>query len=316
MSFYVSQNGINKDSVILLEDKEAGTKAEIYVFGALLNRFLVKQNGEDKNVIYGFQNTTDAQQHITPLFQGAKLSPFVCRLKEGSYTFGNQKYKIEKYYNGREAIHGLVYDAVFTMADSGASENSAYVTLTFDYNKTDAGFPFFYRLSVTYRLQKNNRLSITTNITNLSNSPIPVADGWHPYFSFGKKVDELYLSMNTLEIVEFDSRLLPTGRFTPYNNFALPLLIEATKFDHCFVLNENHPSPACSIRDEENRIGVKIYAEKNYPFLQVFIPDNRNAIAIENLSSVPDSFNNAIGLIILEPSQSSEFITTFEIETT
>ena len=313
MSFHVSESGAGRDKVVVLEDDATGTKAEVYAFGALLNAFSIKQNGKDKNVIYGFQNTEDAAKHITPLFQGAKLSPFVCRIKEGHYTFANNGYKIEKYYNHREAIHGLVFDTTFIVKESGATDTLAYVIFTCDYNKTDPGFPFFYRLAITYCLAANNNLTITTAVTNLSTSAIPVADGWHPYFNLGKKVDELQLFMNTKDIVDFDNRLLPTGHFTPYTNFAQPRLIEETHFDHCFVLAENNHQLACSLINLEEKLQVNIYAEKNYPFLQVFIPGNRAAIAIENLSSLPDAFNNGVGLFILEPSQSVEFVNAYQV---
>lgn len=315
MSFHVFERGAAEDKVIVLEETETGTKAEIYAFGALLNVFSVKQNEVDKNVIYGFQNVADAKEHITPLFQSAKLSPFVCRMKEGSYTFANYKYKIEKYYNLREAIHGLLFDTIFSVTETGATNEFAFVKLRFEYNKTDAGYPFFYRVEITHTLRKNHQLMISTKVTNLSISAIPVADGWHPYFSFGKKVNDLQLLMNTKEIVEFDNKLLPTGIFTSYANFSEPAFIEETRLDHCFVLEENIHQPACSVTDLEDKIRVNIYAKKNYPFLQIFIPDNRSAIAIENLSSIPDSFNNAVGLSVLEPSQSKEFVCVYEIQT-
>jgi aldose 1-epimerase len=46
---------------------------------------------------------------------------------------------------------------------------------------------------------------------------------------------------------------------------------------------------------------------KNYPYLQVYTPDHRRSIAIENLSSPPDSFNNLMGLITLGPEDSATF---------
>ncbi len=314
MSFRVSESGLTDDKVITLEDISTETRVEIYAFGALLNAFYVKQNEKERNIIYGFLDTNDAKEHITPLFQSAKLSPFVCRLKEGRYTFANHKYKIEKYYSQREAIHGLVYDAVFTLQESGVNNDSAFVTLAYDYNKSDSGFPFFYRAEITYQLQENNRLIVTTVVTNHSRSAIPVADGWHPYFTLAKKVNELRLSINTKEIVDFDNRLLPTGQFTPYTNFIKSRLVEDTVFDNCFVLDGKNQQPACSLADGETGIEVNIYAEKNYPYLQIFIPDNRDAIAIENLSSLPDSFNNTIGLTVLEPLESSEFIAVYEVK--
>ncbi len=314
MSFRVSTNGAGADEMITLENTSNGTKASIYAFGALLNSFSVNHNDANTNVIYGFQNPADAQKNITPLFQSAKLSPFVCRMKEGHYTFANGKHKIEKYYNGREAIHGLIYDAVFTVQETGEGEDSAFVTLTFDYDKTDAGYPFFYRASITYSLQSNNRLTLVTRITNLSEVSIPMSDGWHPYFCLNKKVDELSLFMNTNEMVEFDQKLLPTGTFLPYKNFTRPQQIKDTALDNCFVVKDFDAQPACILSDEMAGLQVNIYPEKSYPFLQVFIPHHRDCIAIENLSSLPDSFNNAVGLIILEPSQSHQFVTTYQVQ--
>lgn len=315
MSFHVATSGTGADEIIILENKSTGTRAEIYAFGALLNSFSVQHNNVMQNVIYGYQNTADAQKNITPLFQSAKLSPFTCRMKEGRYTFANEKHKVEKYYSHREAIHGLIFDAVFTVTDKEEAVDSASVTLSFDYDKTDPGYPFFYRTLVTYTLKSNHRLTVTTKVINLSEVAIPIADGWHPYFSLSKKVNDLYLCMNTKEMVEFDSHLLPTGNYIPYKNFVHPQLIETTAFDNCFVLNDNSVQPACTLTNKEDGLQVNIYPQKNYPFLQVFIPDNRASIAIENLSSLPDSFNNAVGLFILESSQSAEFITTYEIQT-
>jgi aldose 1-epimerase len=50
-----------------------------------------------------------------------------------------------------------------------------------------------------------------------------------------------------------------------------------------------------------------------YPFIQLYIPDNRKTIAIENLSSAPDAFNNGIGLIHLEPKELKYFQTKFMV---
>ncbi len=314
MFFRVSTSGVGADAVIILEETEAGAKAEIYAFGALLNAFSILQNGIEKNVVYGFTNTSDAQQNITPLFQSAKLSPFVCRIKEGCYTFANQKYKFNKYFHHREALHGLLYDAIFTLIDKGVTNTSAFVTLAYDYYKNDDGYPFFYRAEIKYELKENNCLRVSTTIVNNSDVSIPVADGWHPYFSFGKKLNDVSLFINADAMVEFDNRLLPTGKYLPYSEFGELTPIGKTAFDNCFVIKENEAQPACILRDEKARLQLAIVAEKNYPYLQLFIPESRECIAIENLSSLPDSFNNAIGLTILEPTQSKRFIASYQLQ--
>lgn len=317
MSFRVSEEGEAGHKIILLEDESAGTKVQIYAFGALLNSFSVKLNDGEINLVEGFQNIEDAFKNITPAFQSAKLSPFVCRLKEGQYTFANIKHKTEKYYYNREALHGLVYDAIFLVAETGTSEDSAFVTLSYDYNKNDPGFPFHYLLQITYRLQDGNDLSITTKVTNASQVSIPMSDGWHPYFTFGKKVDKLELCIKTNQMVEFDNKLLPTGRFMPFENFSQSQKISDTQLDNSFVLSaERDSNPACTLRDPEIGLQLSIYPDISYPYLQIFTPEHRNSIAIENLSSLPDAFNNGLGLIILEPSASTSFTTRFVISTT
>ncbi len=189
MSFHVSANGKKgANEAIVLEEKETGTRAEIYAFGALLNNFSVEENGAKTNVVYGFKDTADAQQNITPLFQGAKLSPFVCRIKEGIYTFAGQQYKLNKYYHHREALHGLLFDAVFTVVEKNSTEESAFVKLAYEYNNSDSGYPFAYRAEICYELKRANRLTVSTKIINQSPVSIPLADGWHPYFSFEKRL--------------------------------------------------------------------------------------------------------------------------------
>jgi aldose 1-epimerase len=48
--------------------------------------------------------------------------------------------------------------------------------------------------------------------------------------------------------------------------------------------------------------------------LQIYTPPHRKSIAIENLSSAPDAFNNKIGLIELGPEDSHAFQTRYRIE--
>ena len=313
MDFCVSTSGVGANEVLVLEEKQTGTKAEIFAFGALLNAFIIQLNGSEKNVVYGFQHTADAQQNITPLFQSAKLSPFVCRTKNGEYNFANHKYKLNKYYYQREALHGLLYDAVFTVIDKGATKASAFVTLAYDYYETDAGYPFVYRTEIKYELKENNCLRVSTTLINKSDVSIPVADGWHPYFCLGKSMNDTLLFINANAMVEFDNRLLPTGNYLPYHQFSEMETIGNTAFDNCFVVKENTTQPACLLRDAESGLQLSVIAEKNYPYLQLFIPANRESIAIENLSSLPDSFNNTIGLTTLQPAHSKDFIASYQI---
>ena len=131
MAFIVS---INKDEVfpvITLKDDEADSSVEVYCFGALLNCFKIK---DADNVIDAFTSPQDAMANITNAFKSAKLSPFVCRIENGEYVFNSKAYKIDKFYLGNEAIHGLLYDAYFSISKTGADNNHAFVTLEYKYS--------------------------------------------------------------------------------------------------------------------------------------------------------------------------------------
>lgn len=312
MSFSVSINNKETFPVITLKDEGNNTEAEIYSFGALLNAFTATTKTGRKDIIDGFTSPADAKENITRAFKSAKLSPFVCRMNKGEYIFNNQKNKIQKFYLGEEAIHGLLYNAPFAITNTRNDKTKAFVELSYDYNNSNEGYPFSYSAKVIYTLHENNTLSIKTVVTNTGESDMPLNDGWHPYFQLGETVNDLQVQFNTSTMVEFDSHLVPTGKFSAYEKFETMQPFNDTALDNCFVLKD-HLSPACIIKDESSGLQLTIEASESYPYLQVYTPPDRKSIAIENLSSAPDSFNNGIGLIIVKPHEQITFATSYQI---
>jgi len=308
MRFSVTIKNDDDFPVVILKDELQKTEAVIYTFGGLLNNFII--DGK-QNIIDGFTSVNDAKENITNGFKGAKLSPFVCRIKNGEYYFRDKKYKTGKYFLGEEAIHGLLYDAPFIIADTGEDDSAAYVKLEYVYSNANEGFPFNYVCKITYQLAEKNKLTVATTITNQSDEDMPLYDGWHPYFSFNQPINDLLLTLNAGKILEFDDRLLPTKKFLSYNRFQSAEKLNDTVLDNCFELN-NTTQPACIIDDEKNKLRLTISPSESYPYLQVYTPPHRNSIAIENLSAAPDAFNNKMGLTILNPSESKTFTTIFE----
>jgi len=70
----------------------------------------------------------------------------------------------------------------------------------------------------------------------------------------------------------------------------------------------------CVVRNPLRKVQIEITPSSSYPYLQIFTPDHRNSIAIENLSAAPDAFNNGIGLKVLEPNEAVNFSTQFRIK--
>ncbi len=295
---------------VILKDERSKTEAVIYSFGAMLNSFVIDGH---QNIIDAYQSCSDAKENFANGFKSCKLSPFVCRVKNGEYAWQHHHFKTGKFFWNKEALHGLLYDSTFLIKASGAGNEAAFVTLETYYSNKEEGFPFEYACAVTYKLEQQNKLSITTVITNHANKEMPLCDGWHPYFKFDQPLNHLLFQINTDTILEFDDRLLPTGTMLPFNDFKTLKKINDTAYDSCFLLNDAQQA-ACTIEDEQHRLRLDIFPDENYPYMQIFTPQHRNSIAIENLSAAPDAFNNKMGLITLKPEESKAFTTVFQAQ--
>ncbi len=311
MSFETSIAGSPELPVITLRDSTTGCETEIFAFGGLLNAFRVPVKNGLQNVVDGFLDVADAQKNITNGFKSAKLSPFVCRMNKGTYHFNGALYEVEKHFMNGHAIHGILYDAVYRIVAHAGDDTGASLSLVYQYKGNDRGYPFPFEICITWKLEKGNRLSVSTTITNQHTATIPVADGWHPYFKLGGLVDEWTLQFSESLLLEYDEALLPTGNKIPdprfLNGSSLRDLFLDNGFEWCFPAKQNQ----CVLHSERLRLVIEPGAD--YPVLQVYTPRHRKSIAIENLSGAPDNFNNGIHLILLAPGDVQTFTTAYTV---
>ncbi len=315
MAFVVESKTENGFDKIVLKDTATETAVEIIpACGAILHAFSILHNGRFINVIEQYADADDFVLNVASKgFKSCKLSPFACRLKNATYHFGEIQYTVNKFLMCESAIHGLLYDSVFMVKQQEVNDTKASVVLAFAYKGTEAGYPFYYDCNITYTLEKENTLHISTDIINKDEGLIPMQDGWHPYFTLGGKIDDLQLEFQSKEKIIFDDSLVPNGEKVPYHEFDSLQKLGDTFLDNCFSLNFAECQPLCVLRDPVQQLQLEIYPDKSYPYLQVYTPPHRNSIAIENLSAIPDAFNNGIGLITLPPQANAIFTTTYKI---
>jgi aldose 1-epimerase len=166
---------------------------------------------------------------------------------------------------------------------------------------------------VRYTLHKLQRLQVETIVLNLDSQEIPLADGWHPYFKLGDTVDDYELHFTSGTMLEFNDQLIPTGRYVPDATFDHPARISQRKLDNCFLLQVQEGLPCCILRNPNNRLSLSFYTDTGYSYLQIFTPDHRKSIAIENLSGAPDCFNNGMVLMLLPPRRSETFQVWYQL---
>ncbi|WP_274570981.1 aldose 1-epimerase [Neisseria leonii] len=294
------QTESRSDGIIL---HSSALRAEILPFGALLNRLEIRlPEGGSHNFVAAFDHAQDAAERITQGFRSAKLSPFVCRLNQGRYTFQGRSFETGKHRLDGHAIHGLLYDAPFSLIAEGADGQSAWCELAYDYRGSLPGYPFPYRLTVRYTLRSDG-LHVHTAAENTGSTPLPLADGWHPYFRLDGVLDEWTLQLAGSRKLVFDAALLPTGGEETDTRFLTPQPLAGIGLDNSFLPDRGYAAAVLRSR----RLELAVDAEENYPLLQIYIPPERDCIALENLSGAPDCFNNGIGLYTLAAGETRRF---------
>lgn len=228
-------------------------------------------------------------------YASAILFPFVNRIKKGVYSFNNITYKLNiNQTEEKHAIHGLVYNKPFDFIQESHSSDYAKVKLSYTEINRHDGFPFKYKIQLIYKLTDSS-LSLDVIVENIDIKAFPYNLGWHPYFC-SNNLYQSSISFNSCEQFEMDENKMPLRSkvITPLEKQRINNL----SFDDCFVLKENR----ISFKTPDYEFDLELSGSNNY--VQLYTPKNRKSIAIEPLTSPANSFNNQIGLTILQPGQS------------
>jgi aldose 1-epimerase len=315
MSFSIRHVKQQELELITITDETTGTEIALLPgFGATLQAFRIRQkDGSLFNVINSYKDGSELKREGSRSFKGPKLSPFPCRIPDGIYHFGDKEYRFGHLFPDGTAIHGLLYDKPFTVLEEATDAGEGTLLMEYGYKGDDVGYPFHYSCQVRYTLHTAGELEVATTVTNLDKRVIPMADGWHPYFRLGGKIDHWRMRFHSEAILEFDARLVPTGRFIQYEDFDVARPIGDTFLDNCFALKPGIVSAACELYNHATGIRVAFFPDAAYPYLQIYTPPDRESIAIENLSGAPDCFNNKMGLLLLQPGHSQIFTVRYKV---
>ncbi len=224
------------------------------------------------------------------------LFPFASRIENGKYTFQGEEFKFNC-NDGNNALHGLVYDKPFELFEPEEHGHCCFATFNYYEKKRSVGFPFTYFFSVTYTLFEDY-LKISITVKNMDKLSFPFTLGWHPYFNCND-FENSHLSFKSDEKVLLDENLITkevVAKKTPE-----VFEIHKKELDDCFVLNDNtvtFSTPDYKVEITQNSVNS---------FLQLYTPKDIPAIAIEPMTGVSNSFNNKIGLQVLEPKQTHVF---------
>ncbi len=315
MSFKIFRSEQNGIGLITLSSGNGKTQASIVPqYGAMLHAFSIETPNGHTNIIDNYSSGKQIKEILATSYKSSKLSPFVCRIPDGKYLYDGVTFEFKNKFPDGSAIHGLLFNKPFGVLDEFADDERASITLKYNYNQEDEGYPFIYRCEIRYTLLPHNLLEIQTTVLNLDELEIPMADGWHPYFTLGGKINDWHLFFNAEAMLEFDDNLIPTGNLLPYNHFNTESSIGDLELDNCFLLNIAPGRAACILRNPKTGLQLQFFPNETYPYLQVYTPPHRDSIAIENLSAAPDAFNNKMGLLMLQPRHTHTFTVYYQLD--
>ena len=113
-----------------------------------------------------------------------------------------------------------------------------------------AQFPFAHAIEMTYRLHEGV-LEVETVLENLSNAPMPVAVGYHPYFQVpGAPRDAWRAHLPAREHIVLSDQLIPTGERRPVAQTG-PRPLAGTQLDDVFTGLVRDASGKSEFRVEE-----------------------------------------------------------------
>jgi len=225
------------------------------------------------------------------------LFPFASRIENGTYSFENVTYQTAINEQERNnSLHGFVYDKEFKIVNQRVATNSASIVLEYNETTRTKGFPFTYKIQVTYVLQ-DDLLTLKVNVTNTSQKTFPFTIGWHPYFTSSNLYNSA-LEFDSDTKVLFDTGLITrdTERYSANSE----VQIKDKKLDDCYFLNSN------TIEFNTPDYKLQMHSDSENAFLQVYTPPKENVIAIEPTTGISNSFNNKIGLKTLAPNEEFE----------
>jgi len=219
------------------------------------------------------------------------LAPWANRIDGDAYSANGQRYQLNRslenlrYDANHLPIHGLL---AFAGGWKTVAQDAASVTSRLEFWRFPrwmAQFPFAHAIEITHRLQ-NGSLEIGTAVENLSQEPMPLAIGYHPYFQLTDSPrEEWVVHLAAREHVTLSEKLVPTGETRPIR-FDDRFPLSGRALDDMFT---GLTGDAFRLQGREQRILVR-YGEK-FPVAVVYAPRGQSLVCVEPMTALTNAFN-------------------------
>lgn len=245
------------------------------------------------------------------------MGPWISRLDEPAFFANGRRHAFDMTLGnirGEVPIHGfLTTTDKWRVQTLEATASGAVVTSRLDVYRDPAWmrqWPFAHTVTLTYRLA-DGALEVETAIDNLSDAPMPVSIGFHPYFQLTDSPrDEWRLTVAARTRWVLDGRKLPTGSTVPANEL-LPgpdTVLADYNLDDVFSDLVRDGAGNATMRVSGRRQRLDVVLGPNFRTVVIWAPNpsgrgrggqgdsapaERNFICIEPMAAISNALNMA-----------------------
>jgi aldose 1-epimerase len=260
-----------------------------------------------QSCLWGYETPEEALAKHLQEYRGAKLSPVPNRTRAGQFRYRGTDYQMPiNFPHGQHQIHGFLAGVPFEAGEEGGA-----LRLLHRYRGDYPGFPFPYDVEVVYSVDETAGMRCATRVRNAGDGPMPIGDGWHPYFRLPHgKADDWVLQLPPARMIPVDADMIPTGEWGKGADFRAPRLLGDAHFDDCMGLMVAGGLASARLFDPVSGIGIEVWqqsGEQQYEYVQVYTPEGRNSVAIEPMTCPPNALATGWGLLELGPGEEASF---------
>jgi len=280
------------DSIKLFTLKnDHGMIVKITNYGAIITSIIVPdRQGHLADVALGFHRLEDYMNSVDRPYFGAIVGRYGNRIAKGKFSLNGTEYKLAT-NNGENHLHGGIigFDKVVWDAKPISGEGWSGVEMSYLAKDKEEGYPGNLSVSVTYKLNDKNELSVDYHATTDKETPVNLTQ--HTYFNLkGEGNGDILnheLTINADRFTPVDATQIPTGDLIGVENTPLDFTKPKTigrdiksknqqieygnGFDHNFVLNRTKDQAmTMAARVHEPLTGRVLEVETTEPGLQFY----------------------------------------------
>ncbi len=214
--FGVTKNGEQVTEYTITNKK--GSSVSVLNYGGIITKLMVPDKiGTLANVVLGF-NTIGEYEEKSP-FYGCITGRVAGRITDAVFTIGDTTYELAK-NDGKNNLHGglVGLDKVVWSVTEVVEKDYAELVLHYVSNDMEEGFPGTLDMTVTYRFDENDNLTLAYKATTDKETIVTLTN--HTYFNLSGDPSTDILD-HTLKI--------PADNMVQIGDDSMPIAVSSTK---------------------------------------------------------------------------------------